>query len=120
MKHSVLLVEVAKSIRPAEIAAFVLHSSPAREAPWSMNTKNSLAAQSPIPRYFVMECSFVSVSFRVPVDRMGAWIFFEGHAENDEQDRPGDHQDAGKYVERQSGIHRYVLVKARILPNCYR
>jgi hypothetical protein len=33
---------------------------------------------------------------------MVARIFFEGHAENDEQDRPGCHQDAGKYVKRQS------------------
>jgi hypothetical protein len=42
---------------------------------------------------------------------MVARIFSEGHAEDDEQDGPGHHQDAGKHIERQSGIHRCSLAK---------
>jgi hypothetical protein len=55
--------------------------------------------------------SFLTLVFRAPVDRMVVRIFFEGHAEDDEQDGAGHHQDTGKHVERQFGIHRCFLAK---------
>jgi hypothetical protein len=55
--------------------------------------------------------SFVRLFFSAPVDRMVARTFFEGHTEDDEEDGPGHHQDAGKQVKRQSGNHRRFLAK---------